>query len=201
MSLVRSHSLFPIVHLRTTRRTLRHQPRNDGAESASASSAAGSSTPAVACPPHPHSAFEVVLDEADYLRDPPGLEGLSLHAFRVAEVEIVLTDPSVSIRAHERCPASARDCPAIDASHCAHIDSARRLLHVSTGCRRATCAMQKRVWPSSLHSWSRQQTTKRRRCLQQLRTTPPLQLRFHGSCHAAKSNASWRSSDRGTIAC
>ena len=200
MSLVRSHSLFPIVHLRTTRRTLRHQPDNDSACSAAASSAAGASTPAVACPPHPHSAFEVVLDEADYLRDPPGLEGLSLHAFRVAEVEIVLTDPSVSNRAHERCSASACDRPAIDVSHCAHTDSVRPL-RVSAGCRRATCAMPKRVWPSSLHSWSRQQTTKRRRWLQPLRTTAPLRLRFHASCHAAKSRDSLHSSDRGTIAC
>lgn len=84
MEIIRRRKLIPITHLCTTRRTLQW----DAAATPASSS-------------HPYSLFTVVLDAADYFRDPPALPPMhpdvalsSLRTFSVAEVEIVLTNPS-----------------------------------------------------------------------------------------------------------
>lgn len=77
-ALIASRSLFPVVHFRTTRRTLRHASNTEAGTVDKPDST------------HEYSSLTVVLDEADYLRG--GSEDTSL--FRVAEVEIVLDSPT-----------------------------------------------------------------------------------------------------------
>jgi hypothetical protein len=91
MQFIEEHRLFPIVHFRTTRRTLKHDAT---AASSAASSAPAASSAFSACA-LPLSSFTVVLDEADFLRAPPPRpDGQAHRVFALAEVELLLVDPS-----------------------------------------------------------------------------------------------------------
>jgi hypothetical protein len=90
MSLISWHALFPVVHFRTTRRTLKHRSVVEKSTTASSTS-----SPALDATFGDISQFTVVLDEADYLRE----EAAEETAFRVAEVELMLESPTVRLDA------------------------------------------------------------------------------------------------------
>ena len=92
MALIRRRACIPITHLSTTRRTLQWE----------ADAAASSASQLASSDPHPYSRLTVVIDAAEYLYDPPAsttnpaavVSSDALGTYSVAEVEIVLTDPS-----------------------------------------------------------------------------------------------------------
>jgi len=92
MAFIQEQQLFPVVHLRTSRRSLTHQPEREvtAASSAALSSAAAS----VSASQLPLPSFTVVLDEADFLQPQSAASVPTQSGYCLAEVERVLTDPS-----------------------------------------------------------------------------------------------------------